>query len=158
MYNSEEEPEDFINYSNLCNKEEGCYIDPLIGSEGYSLNTDQIRTFDSGATRDTSDGKLEYARFMSPVVLKRFAEYMNLHRRQSDGNLRDPDNWQKLFGEKHEDVCMDSLYRHLMDVWLINKGFETEAREDIESALCAILFNAQAWLFKVLMDKQERNK
>jgi len=93
---------------------------------------------------------------MSPIVLKRFAEYMDLHRKQTDGVLREPDNWQKLFGDKHEDVCMDSLYRHLMDVWLINKGFKSEAREDIESALCAILFNAQAWLFKVLMDKQER--
>lgn len=121
-------------------------------------NDAKIRQFDTGATRDTSIGKLEYARFMSPIVLKRFAEYMNLHRKQTDGNLREPDNWMNLFGDNHEGVCLDSLWRHLMDVWLINKGFQNEAREDIESALCAILFNAQAWLFKVLKDKQsERN-
>src|SRR4030065_695483 len=133
--------------------EDGCYIDY---GDFHAKMYNQVRTFDSGATRDTSDGKLEYARFMSPIVLKRFAEYMNLHRKQTDGNLREPDNWMNLFGDKHEDVCLDSLFRHVMDVWLINKGFQTEAREDIEPALCAILFNAQAWLFKVLMDKQER--
>ena len=123
-----------------------------------NMNDAKIRQFDTGATRDTSIGKLEYARFMSPIVLKRFAEYMDLHRKQSDGNLREPDNWQNLFGDKHEDVCMDSLWRHLMDVWLINKGFPNEAREDIASALCAIMFNVQAWLFKVLMDKQNRKE
>ena len=119
-------------------------------------NDAKIRQFDTGATRDTSIGKLEYARFMSPIVIKRFSEYMNLHRKQSDNNLREPDNWMNLFGDKHEDVCLDSLWRHLMDVWLINKGFPNEAREDIESALCAIMFNVQAWLFKVLKDKQNR--
>ena len=134
--------------------EDGCYIDYRDFHE--KMNNNPVRKFDSGATRDTSEGKLEYARFMSPIVLKRFAEYMNLHRKQTDGNLREPDNWMNLFGDKHEDVCLDSLFRHVMDVWLINKGFQTEAREDIEPALCAILFNAQAWLFKVLMDKQER--
>lgn len=110
----------------------------------------QIRQFATGATRDTSEGKLEFARFMSPIVIKRYAEYMDLHRKQTDGNLREPDNWMNLFGDKHEDVCMDSLFRHLMDVWLINKGFKNEAREDLETALCAILFNTQAWLFKIL--------
>jgi len=134
--------------------EDGCYIDYSDFHE--KMYNKSVRIFDSGATRDNNEGKLEYARFMSPIVLKRFAEYMNLHRKQTDGNLREPDNWMNLFGDKHEDVCLDSLFRHVMDVWLINKGFQTEAREDIEPALCAILFNAQAWLFKVLMDKQER--
>ena len=45
-----------------------------------------------------------------------------------------------------------------MDVWLINKGFPNEAREDLESALCAILFNVNAYLFKVLIDKQNRKE
>lgn len=149
----------FIDYSDLEKHNE--YQEPtgLIDfsprkkeSKGLKVNL-KIRKFPTGATRDTSEGKLEYARFMSPIVIKRYAEYMNLHRKQSDGNLRDPDNWQNLFGDKHEDVCMDSLWRHLMDLWLINKGFKNEAREDLESALCAILFNTQAWLFKILKEK-----
>ena len=117
-----------------------------------------MRYFPSGATRDDSIEKLEYARFMSPIVIKRYAEYMNLHRKQPDGNLREPDNWMNLFGDKHEDVCLDSLWRHLMDAWLINKGFKNEAREDLESALCAIMFNTQAWLFKILKEKLIENK
>lgn len=130
-------------------------------NDSYDMNkvpNIQVRKFESGATRDSNIGKLEYARFMHPLVIKRFAEYMNLHRKQSDGNLREPDNWQNLFGDKHGDVCMDSLWRHLMDVWLINKGFPNEAREDLESALCAILFNVNAYLFKILIDKQNRKE
>ena len=133
----------------------------ISNSASYDMNkipNIKIREFETGATRDTSEGKLEYARFLSPIVLKRFAEYMDLHRKQTDGNLREPDNWMNLFGDKHEDVCLDSLWRHLMDVWLINKGFPNEAREDLESALCAMLFNTQAWLFKVLKDKQTERK
>lgn len=118
----------------------------------------KIRKFDSGATRDISEGKLEYKGFYSPIVMKRFAEYMNLHRKQSDGSLRTSDNWQNLFGDKHEDVCCDSLLRHVIDVWLINQGFPEESREDLESGLCAILFNAQAWLFKILKEKYNGTK
>ncbi len=120
----------------------------------FKKETEKIRKFSTGATRDTNENKLEYARFNSPIVMKRFAEYMNLHRKQSDGNLREGDNWQNLFGDKHGDVCMDSLLRHVMDVWLINKGFKNEAREDLESALCAIMFNVNAWLFKILKERQ----
>ena len=146
----------FIQYSNL--SKHGGLVSNSASYDDNKVPNIQIRKFESGATRDTNVGKLEYARFISPIVLKRFAEYMDLHRKQTDGNLRDPDNWQNLFGDKHEDVCMDSLWRHLMDVWLINKGSSNEAREDIESALCAIMFNVQAWLFKVLKDKQNRKE
>lgn len=149
----------FIDYANIAEeiKKKGL----VTNSASYDMNkvpNIQVRKFDTGATRDTSEGKLEYARFNSPLVMKRYAEYMDLHRKQSDGNLREPDNWMNLFGDKHEDVCLDSLFRHLMDVWLINKGFPNEAREDIESALCAILFNTNAYLFKVLLDKQKERK
>lgn len=149
----------FIDYSDLVEKTKPGGL--VSNSTSYDMNkipNIKIRQFSTGATRDTSDGKLEFARFLSPIVLKRYAEYMDVHRKQSDGNLREPDNWMNLFGDKHEDVCMDSLWRHLMDVWLINKGFPEEAREDTESALCAIMFNAQAWLFKVLLDKQNEGK
>lgn len=146
--------------------EDGCFInypflryDKHLEANQHINDLDEqskkIRQFASGAIRDTSEGKLEYARFNSPLVMKRYAEYMDLHRKQSDGNLREPDNWMNLFGDNHEDVCLDSLMRHLMDVWLINKGFPNEAREDIESALCAILFNVNAYLFKILLDKQK---
>lgn len=111
-----------------------------------------IRTFESGATRDTDKGKLDYEGFLSPQVLKRFAEYMHKNRVQSDGSYRDSDNWQKLFGENHYDVCMKSAWRHFHDMWLIHRG--ESAREDMESAINGLLFNVMAYQFKRLQDEQ----
>ena len=145
----------FIDYSNLYDISLKERVNTFKEELEFKKETEKIRKFETGATRDSNENKLEYARFNSPIVMKRFAEYMNLHRKQSDGNLREGDNWQNLFGDKHEDVCMDSLLRHVMDVWLINKGFKNEAREDLESALCAIMFNVNAWLFKILLDKRK---
>lgn len=116
--------------------------------------TDKIRQFDSGATRDTDAGKLDYEGFLNPLVLKRYAEYLDKHRVQSDGNLRDSDNWQGLFGEKHFSVCMKSGFRHFMAWWLEHRGHKTE--NGIEDAICGIMFNAQAYLLKLLKDKNEK--
>jgi hypothetical protein len=113
-----------------------------------------IRQFKSGAKRDTNEGKLEYARFLSPIVIRRYAEYMNKHRKMTDGTLREPDDWQQLFGENHEQICMDSLARHFMDIWLENDGYKS--RDGKEEALCAIMFNSMAMLYKLLkVDSKE---
>lgn len=104
-----------------------------------------VRSFDSGATRDTDEGKLQYEGFLSPRVLRRFAQYMHKHRVQSDGNLRDADNWQKGIPE---DAYIDSLMRHIMDVWLHQRGEGQLAEEDYEDALCAAMFNVQGLLFE----------
>ena len=115
---------------------------------------EKVRKFESGATRDQDNNKLDYEGFLSPLVLKRYAEYMNNHRYLSDGSLRDSDNWQKLFGKHHLDVCMKSKMRHDMNLWLNHRGFNGESMEDIEDACCAIIFNTMAYLFKVLKDKE----
>lgn len=112
-----------------------------------------VRTFGTGATRDTDEGKLRYEGFLTPLVLKRYAEYMHKHRLQSDGSLRDPDNWQSLFGPDHYNVCIDSGWRHFMDWWLHHRGYSEETTEDLEESLCALMFNIQAYLFKMLSDK-----
>lgn len=111
-----------------------------------------IRQFDSGATRDTSQNKLDFEGFFSPLVLERYAQYMNKHRKQSDGSLRDSDNWQKLFGEQHLDVCIKSAFRHFMDWWKQHRGYK--GQDTLEDSLCALLFNIQAYLFKILKDKK----
>ena len=67
-----------------------------------------IRQFDTGATRDTDQNKLDPEGFLSPMVMKCFFEYMHKNRKQSDGKLRASDNWQNLFGEDHFKVCMKS--------------------------------------------------
>ena len=72
-----------------------------------------MRKFNTGATRDVDNDKLDFEGFLSPTVLIRYAEYMHTHRKQSDGALRDSDNWQKGIPKE---VYMKSMWRHFMDV------------------------------------------
>lgn len=106
----------------------------------------KLRTFATGATRDTSQQKLDPFGFLSPVAMHRFSEYMNRHRTQSDGNLRDSDNWKK--GMPKEEYVR-SLIRHVMDFWLVTSGeaprYDTKV-SDPEEIACAILFNIQGFL------------
>jgi len=106
----------------------------------------QLRTFATGATRDTSQQKLDPFGFISPVALHRFSEYMHRHRVQSDGNLRDSDNWKK--GMPREEYVR-SLIRHVMDFWLVTSGevprYDTKVSDPDEIA-CSILFNIQGYL------------
>lgn len=110
------------------------------------------RNFDSGAYRDTDTGKLDFEGFLSPAVLTAFAEYMHKNRMQSDGRVRDADNWQKGIPK---DVYMKSMWRHFMDVWCNHRG--VTARDDMATALCGLLFNVQGMLFEVLRDDNKIN-
>lgn len=113
----------------------------------------EMRNFGTGATRNLDEGKLDYDGFFSPIVMERYAKYMNKHRVQADGKLRDSDNWQKLFGPDHYKVCMKSAYRHFMDWWKQHRGYKGE--DEIQESICALLFNAQAYLFKILQEKED---
>jgi hypothetical protein len=125
----------------------------LCGTHGVSpVSTPPIRTFETGATRDTDKDKLDYEGYLSPLVLRRFAQYMRKHQVQADGQMRKSDNWQKGIPE---DVYMKSLLRHMMEVWLLHRT-KKEEQEFIQTALCALLFNVQGYLFEVLNGKQER--
>jgi len=109
------------------------------------------RTFGSGATRQDDTEKLDYEGFNSPLVKKRFAQYMHKNRHLPDGSLRDSDNWQKGIPFP---AYAKSLNRHFEDFHLIHRGYPDEAREDIEEALCGIIFNAQGYLFEILKAKR----
>lgn len=111
-----------------------------------------VRTFGTGATRNTDTDKLDYEGFLSPTVLRAFAEYMHTHRRQADGTLRPADNWQK--GIPFE-VYMKSLSRHFMDLWSLHRGVpvtnpETGQPVEMLEALMACLFNIQGYAFELL--------
>jgi hypothetical protein len=134
----------------------------------------KIRTFDTGATRDTEKGKLDFEGFLSPIVLHRYAQYLEGHRTQSDGTLRDSDNWQKGIAKT---VYAKSGLRHQIDVWMLHRGYHlyrersdvgetthirTEAISSIpagwtevtmEDALCACIFNNMGYLFELLKVK-----
>ena len=109
------------------------------------LNPPKIRTFGTGATRDTDANKLDYEGFFCPLVLERCAQYLNLHRVQQDGKLRESDNWQKGIPR---DQYMKSMWRHFMSVWKQHRGHEDA--EDLETALCAVIFNASGMLHEIL--------
>lgn len=111
-----------------------------------------MRTFETGATRDTEEGKLDYEGFLSPLVLRRFAEYMHQNRVQADGSLRSGDNWQK--GIPRE-AYMKSGWRHFMDWWTLHREDwrDGEKDEELEAALCALLFNVQGYLHEHLRRK-----
>ena len=110
-----------------------------------------MRIFDSGGTRDSDEDKLDHEGFSHPLVEQAYAQYMHKHRKQADGKLRDSDNWQKLFGEDHLQVCMKSGYRHFFDWWSGHRGKDI----DIVEALCALRFNVNAYLYKVLLDQAD---
>lgn len=112
-----------------------------------------IKQYDTGATRDTDEGKNDYEGFLNPLVIKTFGDYMSKHRKQSDGKLRASDNWQK--GINQEDY-MKSLWRHLMDLWLFHRGYS--GRDTITDALCGIMFNAQGYLLEHLKKTYDPNR
>lgn len=117
--------------------------------------TQKIRQFDSGATRDTNIGKLDYEGFLSPIVLQRYAQYLHKHRTQSDGQLRNADNWQKGIPIVE---YMKSKARHFINTWLIHRGTKLYDRGnliDLEDSLCAELFNTMGYLFELLKKKSE---
>lgn len=105
-----------------------------------------MRTFESGATRNLDESKLDFEGFFSPLVMERFAEYMHKHRKQADGKLRDSDNWQKGIPL---DAYMKSGYRHFFDWWKEHRGISTQ--EGLEDSLCALLFNVQGYLHECLV-------
>ncbi len=117
-----------------------------------------MRTFESGATRDSDITKLDYEAFLSPLVLKRYAEYLNKHRVQADGKLRDSDNWQQGIPLK---VYMKSMWRHFMDMWAAHRcimeggGCTPDHQEE---AICAVIFNASGYLHELLKEKSEPQK
>lgn len=106
----------------------------------------KIRQFSTGATRDTDENKLEPWGFTSALVEKRFSEYMHKHREQTDGKLRDSDNWKKGIPL---DAYYHSLSRHILDLRLLWEQFPEEAvAVDITEALCAVKFNVDGLLYE----------
>lgn len=116
-----------------------------------------IRKFETGATRDTESNKIDYEGFLSPGVLERYGQYMGRHRVQSDGTLRDSDNWQR--GIPIE-VYRKSLVRHLFQAWGVWRGNQINDDRgeavDSEEALCGIMFNTMGMLHEILKQKHDK--
>jgi hypothetical protein len=109
-----------------------------------------VRTFSTGATRDTDEGKLDFEGFLSPLVLEEFAHYMQGKRKMADGSLRDSDNWQRGMGRS---VYMKSMFRHFFAVWASYRDPEHTCDDAVEEML-ALFFNVQGMLHEILKAKK----
>lgn len=112
------------------------------------------RAFATGATRGVDTGKLMYEGFLSPLVLRRYAEYMHKMRLRNipDGQqVRAPDNWQKGMPLN---TYADSGIRHVFEWWLLHDGLkaydENGVEMQLEDVLCAIMFNVMGYLYETL--------
>jgi hypothetical protein len=103
-----------------------------------------IRTFETGAKRDTADGKVDYD-FISPEVLRALAVFGDFHSRMADGSTRAADDWQKGIPL---DVYMKSGTRHFFNWWLAHR--ECQTPEGRVWAILGLLFNAQAYLHEFM--------
>jgi hypothetical protein len=115
-----------------------------------------IRTFTTGATRDTDENKPDYEGFLSPLVIQRFGEYMNKNRRQNDGSLRDSDNWQKGIPFT---AYAKSGWRHFFAWWKGHRAWVPDEHDNpvhLEEDLCALLFNVQGYLHELLKHRDYR--
>lgn len=121
-------------------------------SEHKKVDDLVMREFKTGATRDADCDKLDYEGFLSPIALRRYGEYMHAHRVQSDGKMRNSDNWQKGIPL---DQYMKSLFRHMLEAWSTQRGSRVYDKKDghlvkIDESLCGVLFNAFGYLHEYI--------
>lgn len=119
-------------------------------AKDFAGGTQPARIFETGATRSSDVNRYDPEGFFSPLAIERFCEYMNKHRIQADGKLRDSDNWQKGIPLP---TYAKGLWRHLLHFWQRHRGWKVGdpgAAADIEEDLCAMWFNIQGYLHELL--------
>jgi len=116
---------------------------------GRRVDPKAMRISPTGATRDHAL-KPEHFKFFSPRSFHAYTEYMFGKRIQPDGALRDANNWANGMPR---DWYVQSGGRHWMDVVYHLSDCSELATEDLETALCAMMFNVQALLHEVLVDR-----
>ncbi len=127
------------------------------GAIAPGISSGNTRTFETGATRDTDEGKYDYEAFLSPLVIERYGKYMHKCRTQSDGTLRAGDNWQ--LGMPFT-AFIKSGFRHFIDWWLWHRSkpeHQIETFDKLEDTLCALLFNVSGYLHERLKARRKRS-
>jgi|SRR5690606_29218138 len=117
-----------------------------------------LRMSESGAIRNSDVGKINYQGALSPLILEAYGKYIEKHSLLPDGTRRNNKNWQKLFGtpEEHRQVCIESAWRHFIDLLMEHDGYES--RDGIDEALGGLMFNIQAYWFSILKERQENKQ
>lgn len=128
-------------------------IDDIV--EKDKVMKEKKRVFDTGANRNSEEGKLDFEGFLSPLVIHRYAEYLDSHRRLEDGTLRDSDNWQRGMPLS---VYMKSAFRHFMAWWSLHRMMVRDRypnQQLLEDAVCGLIFNASGYLHEQLVEPRE---
>lgn len=107
------------------------------------------REFDTGATRNASDGKFVYKDFINPLNEYSFAKYMHGKRKMSDGSIRDGDNWQKGIPQ---DSLLDSLRRHVWELEMLHLGFTLIQYIDSTGEHTEVIKDGEEKFMKALID------
>lgn len=111
----------------------------------------EMRQFETGATRNMDTNKFDYEGFLSPLVIEEFGRFMHKHRLQSDGKLRESDNWQKGIPLSE---YIKSAFRHFHALWKIHRGYkaynEKNEEVDYKEEAMALLFNIMGYVHERL--------
>lgn len=133
---------------------EGC-VRSAPSSSTTNQETPLVRTFNSGATRDTDEGKPDFEGYFSPLVIHAYGLHMMRHQTDAAGQRRASDNWQNGIPM---DAYMKSGWRHFIDVWCNHRGMKWIRKERIITAICALLFNIMGYLHEYLKANPEALK
>jgi len=111
-----------------------------------------MRKFKGGAFRNEDTKKLNYIGSFSPLVLRRFAQFMRDHNIKNGDLQRDEANWKRGMTKQS---YIESSLRHFMDAWITHEDYEDG---NIEEMLCANLFNIFGYLHELLVEKLKTKK
>lgn len=133
--------------------------EPIIATVPAQDGAPKMREFDTGATRNVDDDKLDFEGCLSPLVLQEFAKYMHKHRRQADGKLRDSDNWQKGIPKTE---YAKSAWRHFFDFWMLHRGYQARSENGkpvtMLEALMGLRFNIQGYAHEILKGQAQASE
>ncbi len=103
----------------------------------------KLRSFETGAIRDSDEDKESYIESISWLALRRYAFYMKTQEKKYGRG-----NWKKGIPTESGE---DSLFRHLTK-YLLNKYDNANIEPDIDH-LAAALFNLQ-----IIIENEEKSK
>ena len=116
-----------------------------------------MRKFKTKATRDSDDGKINYAH-ISAIADRMYCEYMHSNRIQKNGKLRAADNYKLGMPFK---VFLKSFNGHLQDLKLLLEGVEVmEGKKQLTffDAIMGIRFNLDGLMMETMRGKKLERK